>query len=78
MSGMMSDEEMASMSSMSGADFDQMWLSSMIEHHEGAIDMATTEQEQGSDPAAVQLAAAIIAAQQAEIDLMETLLADGG
>lgn len=47
---------------------------SAIEHHEGAIAMAETEQADGDYPAAVDLAESIIEAQSAEIDKMEEML----
>ena len=59
---------------MSGTNFDRMFLQNMIVHHQGAIDMSTTELTQGSNPEARQLAQKIITAQQAEIKEMQTLL----
>lgn len=46
----------------------------MVEHHEGAIEMATTEKFEGEYPAAIELAEAIIVGQQTEIDEMNGLL----
>lgn len=71
MGGMMSDTEMAQLESASGAAFDRMWLDMMIRHHQGAIEMAKTEQADGQFPAAVALAGTIIADQQAEISEMQ-------
>jgi uncharacterized protein (DUF305 family) len=48
----------------------------MIAHHEGAISMAETVQTEGSNPDVRSLADQIIAAQRAEIDEMNALLAD--
>ena len=75
MPGMMSEEEMADLEAAQSEEFEQMWLEMMIEHHEGAIEMATAEQSDGEYPAAIDLAEAIIAGQQAEIDEMHDLLA---
>lgn len=72
--GMMSDEEMDDMASMSGADLDAMFLRMMIRHHEGAIEMARTELEDGSNADALALAQTIIDTQQAEIDQMNSML----
>jgi uncharacterized protein (DUF305 family) len=47
----------------------------MITHHEGAITMAQTEIKDGQYPAAVELARAIVSAQQNEIDTMKGMLA---
>ncbi len=72
--GMMSDEEMDDMASMSGSDLESMFLRMMIRHHEGAIEMARTELEDGSNADALALAQAIIDTQQAEIDQMNSML----
>lgn len=74
MSGMMSDAEMESMGAATGAKFDQMFLTMMIEHHTGAIEMAKTEQQAGENPDAIALAEKIEADQTAEIAQMEDLL----
>lgn len=75
MPGMMSAEEMTGLAQSSDAAFPELWMTMMIEHHEGAIEMAETEQDEGHFPDAVDLAGAIIEAQQAEIATMEDLLA---
>ena len=75
MPGMMSSEEMDELEAASGAQFDEMFLSMMIEHHEGAIDMARTEQAEGENPEAIALAETIERNQSKEIQSMEELLA---
>ncbi|NYG60527.1 uncharacterized protein (DUF305 family) [Nocardioides daedukensis] len=74
MPGMMSADDMAQLEAASGADFQRMWLEMMIEHHEGAIKMAKTEQERGVSEPAVELAKAIASSQDAEIATMKDLL----
>jgi len=74
MPGMMSDDAMKKLGALSGAAFDKEFLQMMIEHHEGAIEMATEETSGGSNPEARALAQQIITAQQAEIDTMKQLL----
>ncbi|WP_280486475.1 DUF305 domain-containing protein [Nocardia farcinica] len=74
MPGMMTDEQMAQLQAARGAEFDRMWLTMMIAHHEGAVQMSRTELAQGADPAAKALAQQIIDGQQAEIDQMRGLL----
>jgi uncharacterized protein (DUF305 family) len=74
MPGMMTDEEMTKFNAASGADFDKMFLEMMVRHHQGAIEMAKTEQQQGLNPAAKALAATIEKDQAAEIAQMQTLL----
>ena len=46
----------------------------MIEHHEGAIEMARTEQANGASPDAVALAEQIETDQKSEIAKMDELL----
>ncbi|GAA1512238.1 DUF305 domain-containing protein [Pimelobacter simplex] len=74
MAGMMSEEEMADLEGSSGSGFDQMFLTMMIEHHEGAIEMAQTEQTEGEFPDALALAGEIESAQTEEIQTMQELL----
>ena len=62
------------MQTLDGPDFDQLWLTAMIGHHEGAITMAQAELAHGQDPDAVHLANLIIKAQQREIAYMSHLL----
>jgi uncharacterized protein (DUF305 family) len=57
-----------------GAAFDRKFAELMIAHHKGAIEMARTEQSQGSNPEAKALAKTIETAQQAEIEQMEKIL----
>ncbi|HEX6354872.1 DUF305 domain-containing protein [Actinophytocola sp.] len=73
--GMMTDDQMAELDQASGAEFDQMWLQMMIEHHQGAVTMAKTELESGSDADAKALAQQIVDAQEAEITEMQGMLA---
>ncbi|GAA4862063.1 DUF305 domain-containing protein [Actinomycetospora straminea] len=74
MQGMMSQEQMQQLSTQSGAAFDRMFLQMMIGHHTGAVQMAQTEQAQGLNPQAEELAGTIVADQQREITEMQALL----
>lgn len=73
MPGMMSAEDMKALGQASGAAFDRMFLEMMIRHHEGAIQMARTEQANGKNADAIALAKQIEAAQTAEIATMREL-----
>ncbi|ELS54760.1 putative Lipoprotein [Streptomyces viridochromogenes Tue57] len=77
MPGMMDTEDMDKLKKASGEDFDTMFLTMMIEHHEGAVEMAGTEKEQGRYGPAKKLADAVITAQTAEIAEMNKLLGKG-
>ncbi len=74
MPGMMSADEMAGLEHASGEEFQSMWLKMMVEHHEGAVDMAKTELEDGENAKATALAKDIISAQETEIATMRGLL----
>lgn len=74
MPGMMDADEMAALMKASGAEFDRMFLEMMIKHHQGAIEMARTEQRDGAFGPAKELAATIAKSQTAEIAEMESLL----
>ena len=74
----MSMEDMAALEAATGTEFDRMWLEMMIVHHRGAVEMAETEIAEGSNPDAIALAEQIVDSQSAEIEEMETLLAEIG
>ena len=65
MPGMMTAEEMSKLNGTTGTEFDRAWLDMMIRHHQGAVEMAKTQQEKGSSADAKKLAQDIITAQQA-------------
>lgn len=75
MSGMLSEEELEALRNARDAEFDRLFLEGMIEHHEGAIDMAEDVLENENEEVRT-LAKAIIDAQTREIELMESLLAE--
>ncbi|HEX2896240.1 MAG TPA: DUF305 domain-containing protein [Marmoricola sp.] len=74
MPGMMSTDDMNTLKSSSGTEFDTTFLKMMIKHHRGAIQMAETELASGSNADAKALAAKVKAAQTTEISTMESLL----
>ncbi|KAF1068144.1 MAG: hypothetical protein GAK45_01457 [Pseudomonas citronellolis] len=66
-----SQRMMRSMAAPYTGDTDQDFVTHMLAHHQGAVDMAQVQLKYGSDPQLRQLAEAIIAAQQKEIVLMQ-------
>jgi uncharacterized protein (DUF305 family) len=74
MPGMMDAEDMDALTKASGKEFDTMFLTMMVEHHEGAVRMATTEKQEGRYGPARKLADAVISGQSAEIQEMNKLL----
>ncbi|MFG3122671.1 DUF305 domain-containing protein [Streptomyces sp. NPDC048201] len=75
MSGMMSADDMTALENSTGAAFDRKFLTLMTAHHQGAVEMATTEKDKGRDARATRMADDVITAQSAEIKEMKGLLA---
>lgn len=75
MSGTATEQDLSSLVQVTGDEFDKMWLTMMIAHHEGAVEMAKSVKGTGSDVDAKQLADRIISAQRDEITEMNGLLA---
>ena len=73
--GMMSDTDMQALEAATGAEASRLFLEQMIVHHEGAIEMAQDEVDNGQNPDVVTLAENIIASQTTEITTMEDILA---
>lgn len=74
MPGMVDDATMGELGKASGAAFDELFLTAMIAHHEGAIAMAQSEQSDGVHKGAIAMAKDIIRTQNAEIKRMRGLL----
>ena len=72
--GMLSDQQIQQLSSASGNDFDQTFLRLMIDHQQGAIQLAQTELTQGSDPQARRIAQDTVTRQQVEVNQMQKML----
>lgn len=73
--GSMSDADMAALDSATGPAADKLFLQQMIQHHQGAIAMATVELKSGQNPDARDLATKISADQTAQIAEMQAILA---
>lgn len=74
MPGMMSADDMKALEDAGDGEFEDMWLEMMVEHHEGAVEMAEAEEADGQYKAAVELAKDIQESQTAEIEKMQGLL----
>lgn len=74
MGGMLTDEQMNALASASGVQFDKLYLEGMIEHHEGAIQMARMITN-SSNAEAKKLGEDIVTSQTAEIEQMKQMLA---
>jgi uncharacterized protein (DUF305 family) len=73
--GMMSEQDMAALNNARGVEASRLFLSQMIEHHQGAITMGQTEIDSGQFPQAITLARSIVSSQQQEITTMQGMLA---
>lgn len=56
----------------SGDEFDKVFISGMIEHHQGAVDMANLAKEHAKHDEIKRMADDIISAQTKEIDMMKS------
>lgn len=74
MPGMSSEREMNALMMAKGNDFDRMFAQMMIAHHNGAIEMAKTEQANGANSDAKALAAKIATDQAAEVQTLQKIL----
>ena len=72
--GMMTEADMQKLSDTTGEGFSRMWLTMMIEHHEGAVDMAQDVLQTTSNPEVKQMAEAIVEGQKKEIATMKGML----
>jgi len=77
MPGMLTEKELQRLERARGRDFDELFLTSMIHHHEGALTMVRDlyASNGGTEPEADAFARHVEADQQIEIDRMQDLLA---
>jgi len=74
MPGILSDTQLAELEAASGSEFDRLFATEMIAHHEGAIEMAK-KVENSANSEVSALAKNIIASQTAEIAQLKAFLA---
>jgi uncharacterized protein (DUF305 family) len=77
MAGMLTDEELLQLSEANGSDFDRLFLTFMINHHQGAVIMVDTlvsTDGAAQDEGAFRLAADINVDQMTEIERMRLML----
>jgi uncharacterized protein (DUF305 family) len=76
--GMTMDGMVGSLKGKTGDEFDKTFISGMIEHHQGAIEMAKLAKANAKHDEVKKMADDIIAAQSKEIDLMQSWQSDWG
>ena len=78
MPGMLTPEQMAKLSAATGPEFDRLFLTYMIQHHQGALTMVTqlfSSQGAGQDGSIFRFASDVDADQTTEINRMRIMLA---
>ncbi len=78
MPGMLSPEQMAQLDRARGSEFDRLFLTFMIQHHQGAITMVDRlfgSQGGGEEEPVFRIASDVYADQTTEIDRMQKMLA---
>src|SRR6266705_514324 len=81
MPGMLTDEDMAALDRARGPEFDRLFLTGMIGHHQGAIDMVGVlfkSYGAAQDEMVYKFASEVDADQSIEIDRMNRMLEEGG
>lgn len=78
MPGMASEEERSALRSLPADEADIRFLQLMIPHHRGALEMASYAAANAGEPQVRALGRGIVAAQTAEIDYLNSLLAKRG
>lgn len=79
MAGMLTPRQMRTLAAASGTDFDRLFLSGMIQHHQGAIDMVGALMETpdaAQDTLLSDFTTAVVADQSTEILRMQSLSAE--
>ncbi|MFD1715393.1 DUF305 domain-containing protein [Amnibacterium flavum] len=74
MPGMASEESIDELTAATGVEADRIFLTLMIAHHKGAVEMADGALERTDDPSVRALATTISKSQAAEITLMQSML----
>ena len=78
MPGMLTDDQLARLDAAHGAEFDRLFLTFMIQHHEGAVAMVDelfSSQGAAQDDMIYKIASDIYADQTIEIERMQRMLA---
>lgn len=76
MHGMSMNQMSSTLAALKGEDFDRMFVELMIEHHQGAIDMAELVSTNTDRKELIDLAEDITSAQTKEIEMMKGWLED--
>ena len=72
--GRIETDQLSDLAALSGVDYDRRWLELMIEHHEGAIEIAEHQMDAGSYDDAIGMAQSVREVQTKDIEEMSSLL----
>ena len=72
--GMVDDATMARLESLTGPEFDKLWLESMVGQHQGGVAIANDEIADGANVDAVSVARTIVAGLDPQIAQMKKML----
>ena len=78
MPGLATDDQIARLKTLTGVDAEIYFLQLMIAHHRGAVEMAEAVLDRSTNETVTRFASGVVASQESEIDLMESMLADRG
>ncbi|ANJ28207.1 DUF305 domain-containing protein [Agromyces aureus] len=76
MPGLATPQQIAELKAATGVDAERLFLELMIAHHRGAIEMADAVLERSTNTLVTPFATSVVTSQNAEIALMEELLAE--
>jgi uncharacterized protein (DUF305 family) len=78
MPGLATREQLRQLSTSEGVDAERLFLTLMIAHHQGGVEMAQAVVERSTNRVVLDLARSIVAAQSSEITVMREMLAARG
>jgi uncharacterized protein (DUF305 family) len=76
MPGLATPEQIAELWSLTGVEAERLFLTLMIAHHKGGIEMAEALLERSDYPSVTALAQGVVTVQTTEISVMEAMLAE--
>jgi uncharacterized protein (DUF305 family) len=75
MPGLATPGQIAALSAASGVEAERLFLTLMIAHHRGAVEMADAVLDRSDHSVVRAFAKSVVASQTSEIELMRTMLA---
>lgn len=76
MAGSISQDQFTQIEASTGTEFDRQFLTAMIAHHQGAVDMADVALSEGTNASIRVIAGDVAVGQAAQVDAMNVMLAE--